>query len=414
MTNSEIKKKITESSHVDWYNNLVVNLSFKCKGSKSFKGLSAIYEYVNQQCSGWSKVSENLHPELQKSKVYFETAKTKIINFVNSNLSNNLDYYWNNDTGRHLNTSNQFLQYDIPEVDFLITIHSSKPSYFNGAFSLLVNESSDLRNKDNLYGAILAYEFSLKDHTELSNRRNAEKQSISRIRNDFQNYLNESEQTLLEHLKKINDKYEESVQTIAQLKDEKNTSFNEWFEHIKTKKWDEWYNPCVNNIKELESTYKEKLKLEEPAKYWSERAKKLKNQGWICLIVLIVLVLITCWSLGEILWKTPEQIYSSWFENDKSAAIRWSVVYITLVTFITFCIRAVSKVMFSSFHLARDCEERYTLTYFYLALLKDSDINDNDRQLIMQSLFSRAETGLLKDDSSPTMPNDMISKIITK
>lgn len=32
----------------------------------------------------------------------------------------------------------------------------------------------------------------------------------------------------------------------------------------------------------------------------------------------------------------------------------------------------------------------------------------------MQSLFSRAETGLLKDDSSPTMPNDAISKIISK
>ncbi|NJK98518.1 MAG: hypothetical protein HC905_29605 [Bacteroidales bacterium] len=29
---------------------------------------------------------------------------------------------------------------------------------------------------------------------------------------------------------------------------------------------------------------------------------------------------------------------------------------------------------------------------------------DEDRQLIMQSLFSRVDTGLLKEDSSPTMP----------
>jgi hypothetical protein len=70
------------------------------------------------------------------------------------------------------------------------------------------------------------------------------------------------------------------------------------------------------------------------------------------------------------------------------------------------------KVMFSSFHLARDCEERHTLTYFYLSLLKDSKVDDKDRQLIMQSLFSRAETSLLKEDSSPTMPNDMTSKFI--
>jgi hypothetical protein len=66
-------------------------------------------------------------------------------------------------------------------------------------------------------------------------------------------------------------------------------------------------------------------------------------------------------------------------------------------------------------HLARDSEERYTLTYFYLSLLKDSNVDEKDRQLIIQSLFSRAETGLLKDDSSPTMPSETImSKIIPK
>lgn len=121
-------------------------------------------------------------------------------------------------------------------------------------------------------------------------------------------------------------------------------------------------------------------------------------------------MLISAFSLGKILWTSPEHIYISWFNNDKSAAIRWSIVYITLISFMAFCIRAITKVMFSSFHLARDCEERYTLTYFYLSLLKDSKVDDKDRQLIIQSLFSRAETGLLKDDSSPTMPNDVFNK----
>jgi hypothetical protein len=79
-----------------------------------------------------------------------------------------------------------------------------------------------------------------------------------------------------------------------------------------------------------------------------------------------------------------------------------------------FAIRAVTKVMFSSFHLARDCEERHTLTYFYLSLLKESTVDKEDKKLIMQALFSRAETGLLKDDSSPTMPNDIIGKFMNK
>jgi len=88
----------------------------------------------------------------------------------------------------------------------------------------------------------------------------------------------------------------------------------------------------------------------------------------------------------------------------------------TLISLIAFGVRAITKVMFSSFHLARDAEERHTLTFFYLSLLqeKDSKINDEDRKLILQSLFSRAETGLLKDDSGPTMPNDFIGKIMNK
>ena len=107
----------------------------------------------------------------------------------------------------------------------------------------------------------------------------------------------------------------------------------------------------------------------------------------------------------------PDEIYTSFFADDKSAAIRWSIIYVTFISFMAFCIRAITKVMFSSFHLARDSEERNTLTYFYLSLLNDSKVEKEDRQLIMQSLFSRADTGLLKDDSGPTMPNDFAGKV---
>ena len=79
----------------------------------------------------------------------------------------------------------------------------------------------------------------------------------------------------------------------------------------------------------------------------------------------------------------------------------------TFISFLAYGIRALHKVAFSSFHLSRDSEEREQLTYVYLALIKENAIDEKDKNLIMQSLFSRAETGLLKDDSGPTMPNDM-------
>lgn len=34
-----------------------------------------------------------------------------------------------------------------------------------------------------------------------------------------------------------------------------------------------------------------------------------------------------------------------------------------------------------------------------------------DRNIVLQSIFSRADTGLLKEDSSPTMPS-IIEKVV--
>jgi hypothetical protein len=115
------------------------------------------------------------------------------------------------------------------------------------------------------------------------------------------------------------------------------------------------------------------------------------------------------WSLGEISNGTLARIF-----QNSGTAIKWSVVFITLVSFIAFAIRIFSKLTFSSFHLVRDAEEREQLTYVYLALQKEKGIDETERHLIMQSLFSRADTGLLKDDAGPTMPGSIADRIIPK
>lgn len=418
MTNTEFKKKIAETTDPDWFKNISVTFNFNYVGvNQKVVGLTAIYEYINQQIDGWNKIETSLPRELENSKTYFNQLKISIIQFLNNyhnQAGSNLTSYWRNVQRLFTNTNNFPLPYNIPETEFLIKVHKESPRYFQGAYIFLIGNNFNINNKNSFFGALLAYEFSQKDTSEIVERRNAEKSSISKIRNDFQKYLSESEKVVVDHIKNANDKYEEFIKKIDELKAEKDSQFSTWFDDIKTTKWQNWYDPTTQRVKELEETYREKLKLEEPAKYWNDRASKLKTQGWIALTLIIVLVGITCWSLAEILWTAPEQIYESWFGNDKSAAIRWSIIYITLISFIAYAIRALTKFMFSSFHLSRDCEERHTLTYFYLSLLKDSKVDEKDRQLIMQSLFSRAETGLLKDDSSPTMPSETIGKIISR
>lgn len=410
MTNSEFKKKILEVNDFEWFKNVEETFSFPyINVSIEQKGITAIYLFINQQINGWEKI-ETLPAEFQNSKNYFLNLKQQILNFVNAysqSEQSTLEANWRGIKNRINLVSDFPFVYNCPETEFLLKIFSETPQYFLSAFDFTINGNSlNSNNRDNLIGYILAYEFKQRGNSDLTERRNSEKSSLSKIRTDFQKYLSDSEDELLTYLNNTKVNFEEHIKEIDELKVNKNELITNWFDKTKIV-YDELINNSNITIKELESTYKEKLKLEAPAIYWNQRAKKLRTQGWYALGIMVALIIISTFSLGEILWNTPEQIYSSFFNGDKSAAIRWSIVYVTIISLIAFCIRAVTKVMFSSFHLARDCEERYTLTYFYLALLKDSSVNENERQLIMQSLFSRAETGLLKDDSSPTMPSDI-------
>lgn len=164
-------------------------------------------------------------------------------------------------------------------------------------------------------------------------------------------------------------------------------------------------------MSDLEHTYEELLRLKKPAEFWKTRAAKLKSEGWKAIYWLVGLVIFACLTLYLLLWLTPDGMLLS-FIKGRTQAIKWSIIYVTFISFLAYGIRAINKVAFSSFHLARDAEEKEQLTYVYLALIKDSAVDEKDKNLIIQSLFSRADTGLLKDDSGPTMPNDVARKYV--
>jgi hypothetical protein len=409
MTNSEFRIKLLEVANVDWFNNIKVSIDFPyINFSNQFIGLSSLFEFINQQISGWEKLGESIPDRFKESKNYFTNYKNAIINFRNNyfqqNDLNSLNSNWESEKSRfqQQNTKTPFI-YNCPQAEFLLRVFNESSKYFNSAFDLIADKSRiEPNDKNNLIGYILAYEFLIKGN-EISERKNAEKSSISKIRNDFSTYLSKTENDVVNYLNDTKNKYNEYVSAIDKFKTDKETFFNEWYDSTK-KGFEDFDSKSKQKIIELETTYNLKLKLEEPAKFWSDRAKYLKRQGWIAMGVLIALVVLSSVFLAILLWNSPETIFISWFKEDKSAAIRWTLLFITLLSLIAYGIRAVNKVMFSSFHLARDCEERHTLTYFYLSLLKDSKVDEKDRQLIMQSLFSRADTGLLKEDSSPTMP----------
>lgn len=164
-------------------------------------------------------------------------------------------------------------------------------------------------------------------------------------------------------------------------------------------------------MKRITRSHNQQLEFEIPLRTWVKASKKYDDRGIVFMRLLIGLTILSVVSLTVILLNTPDEVLKLFSQSDKSAAVRWSFTFLLLVGFLAYSIRAMARAMFSSFHLARDADERALLTKYYLGLIRKGALEDNDRTIVMQSLFSRSDTGLLKDDGSPTMAGDLIAKM---
>ena len=161
-------------------------------------------------------------------------------------------------------------------------------------------------------------------------------------------------------------------------------------------------------IQELENLYQEKLRLQKPAEYWNNAAKKFRLEGIICAVFLVISLLLGAGYLSNFFtdWLTGQEL------QVKLNTVQGIVIFGTLLAVYSILIRVLSRLTFSAFHLMRDAEEREQLTYLYLSLINDKNIDEKSRDIILQALFSRSETGLLTGDSAPAMPSVGMSEIV--
>ena len=409
MTTQEIRNMIANSREPNWFNSINLTIEYRhIEFKQTFTGFSTIHKFVANQIAGWEKY-ESIPTVLNSSKQHFTQLKTRLDNFITTHQSQtegNLQNHWNSEIGQ-LKINNNFFTYDSAHTAFLINIHINMPESINGAFNYLIGTNQNYTDKNTFIGSVLAYEFDLKEKNGITERRKKETSTFSKIKNDLRGQLSESETQLTEHLINAKKDYDEYTKQLDDLKTEKEDLFNNWYDGT------EDVIGVKKKIADLEYTYEELLRLKKPAEYWKARAEKLKSEGWKSMYWLIALVVFACFTLYSLLWLTPEGMLLSFIKGN-AQAIKWSVIYVTFISFLAYGIRILHKVAFSSFHLARDSEEREQLTYVYLALIKDKAVDEKDKNLIMQSLFSRADTGLLNDDSGPTMPNDMAGKFFGK
>ncbi|WP_348800412.1 DUF6161 domain-containing protein [Flavobacterium adhaerens] len=413
----DFRKFVNDSPIKDKLNSLQVVLNYTHLNSRfEQKGIQSIYKFIYDQVVGWNHL-EKIPDYLVHSKRHFEKLKSQLIgltDFFKENTQNQFDSQWQQllyeITVQKFQNQYFLFLFDSPETDFLIRINNKNPNHVQGAIDYLIKGNLNSNsNNDYLTGVLFGYEFRNQTESEILHRRNNEKISLGHIRERYNNYIIEAEQQLNANISDAKENLTSHFEGIELLREEKNKTYEEWFKGVQNG-FDTFFKTANDSIKTNEELYREKLRLEAPAKYWKDRAILLKTEGRSYLNWLIGVSVVASILLFTLLMSLGTDFFKTAF-SDPVKGIKWSIILITIVSLLAFSIKILAKLTFSSFHLSRDAEEREQLTHFYLALKKDTTIQAEERQLILQSLFSRADTGLLKEDSSPTMPSSFLEKI---
>lgn len=373
----------------------------------SFDNIEALKQFIENEKEFWSQEKSNLNNDRNLSS-YFNvvTTLTQILSKLSSieniedeqqkkqGLAQLQSEYFRNLHSNFIWSGQTFVK---------SWLEAYKVSIDTGnAFidAIIKNQTQNNQNFKSMQGYILAYEYQMQGKSELTKRQISEEKSFEALRDRLDSKTNE----LIAHV----DEFEQNIdnwqsKTIDYT--EKAKRVNNKLLHRTQKKRNQEFNDYMasakSKIEELENTYQEKLRLEKPAAYWNTKASSYKLQGIIWSVILGFILLIGIDSFAHFfkLWLKGQSL------GIELHSLQGAVIFATILTIYAFLVKSISKMVFSSFHLQRDAEEREQLTHVYLALSNENGAIDEDsRKIVLQALFSRADSGLLHKDSSPTMP----------
>ncbi|WP_404458980.1 DUF6161 domain-containing protein [Sutcliffiella horikoshii] len=376
-----------------------INLPFK-KTTISFENHQAMINFINEEFPLWSKILEDQQLSNLTNKI-----KQSVSHSTNSHqATNNVRELFN--LLVNLTNQKEIIYSKSPEGKLISKLDKTEAIGFH---KYITNKPYNTRNSELnsklIYGTFLAILFEKgfvkkKDIQELLD-------SPEDIFNDYQTDY----EGAINALKQKKNELEEQIGTLQNfiLGIEEKTSNDI---SSLNKEWKKEVSDLVSEkktyIETLEAQYSEKLKLSGPTQYWTELSKTYKKQGIIWSVISLIIGL----GLGCIIWKLSLHLNLTDTTNVANTLQKYLIV--AVATSIGFYLLSQGvKITMSRFHLSTDYEERAQLTNVYLALIKaEENYPTEEKQIILQSIFSRSESGLIKGDSGPVMPNNILSQLL--
>ena len=276
-------------------------------------------------------------------------------------------------------------------------------SMFNYIVGIIANENNVLEEAMELNEKIVALiSYTDKKIEELFKEKNV---IAVELNNKAVALISNTEEKIKEIIQEQSVLFKETNKTFLTMIDERNTLSEKTLIEHNTKFCD------------IEKTYEEKVRIAKPSELWENKKKQYSNRGGWWTFTSIVFSLLIC-SIGIIFFIYFPDIFSN--KQDEGLKITGSVKWLILTSVgigsLIYLLRLSVKLALSSFHMSRDAEEKCALTSFYLSLINDKKLDpENEKELkniVMNALFARVETGLLKGDNSPTIPTAGLSEAV--
>ncbi len=268
----------------------------------------------------------------------------------------------------------------------LVKSPSNFSSYINDSSRQIVAMKFLLFKTDHHSSTKLKRDYSAKTiYQETNNNINESLSAITKEKEDFINYMSEQKE-----------------------------NYNNWFEDT-SDKMDNFILNHSNELSNLEKTYEEKLKIEKPAEFMLEQANKYKKSFYLWCLAIVILSSILLILLAFII--SPSISFNDKLVTinvlSKDMPVYSSVIILAMISLVIYVLRIFIKMAISSKHLMEEYKQKYSLTYFYLSLVNNGNIEDEQsRNIILTSLFTKADTGLIKNDSSSDTEKTLLAQLI--
>lgn len=355
------------------------------------------YDFIEAELKFWSdKDIQNkslvgaFYSKLINAKNNFNSAKR----FYESNQAANAQPQMNN---LYSDLSQEYLYSKTKLAQFLKQYKVNDYHFFEGLdFALCANPANQLYN---YVGTHIGFAIGLEYLKVLQTARAMTKEELDK----FSDNVKIASDSYAKLNKQYTAAFHEQEKRIEEIKQQNDDAIK----NLETKSA-AYFSERDKRCADLENLYENKLRIEKPAYYWKQMSEMYARKGkiWLiagCLLAALIIAMLIC-----IIIFVPNifDADSHWFDILKNSAIVTVIAGVAI-----YVLRIFVKMALSSFHLGRDAKEREQLSYYYLSLIEGKAITDRERALIINSLFSRSDTGLLKGEAAPTMATN-ISDII--